>query len=78
MHFLREGRKEKPTLLQSLIITSNNQRNKSSEKIPENTAPYFPLRENSNNIKEKSPPLIDDITDFGIDDTAIKSGNTEK
>ena len=74
MHFLREGRKEKPTLLQSLIITSNNQRNKSSEK----TAPYFPLRENSNNIKEKSPPLIDDITDFGIDDTAIKSGNTEK
>ena len=32
VHFLREELKEKSVLLRSLIITSNNQRNKSSEK----------------------------------------------
>ena len=39
VHFLREELKEKSILLQSLIITSDNQRNKSSEKIPENPVP---------------------------------------
>ena len=39
VHFLREELKEKSILLQSLIITSDNQRNKSSEKISENPVP---------------------------------------
>ena len=78
MHFLREELKEKSVLLRSLIITSNNQRNKSSEKIPENSVPNFPSKDNSNNIKEQVPPKKDGITDFCIDGTAIKSDNTEK
>ena len=78
MHFLREELKEKSVLLRSLIITSNNQRNKSSEKSPENLVPNFPSKENGNFIKEHVPPIKDDITDFCIDGTAIKSDNTEK
>ena len=78
VHFLREELKEKSVLLRSLIITSNNQRNKSSEKIPENPVPNFPSKDNSNNIKEQVPPKKDGITDFCIDGTAIKSDNTEK
>ena len=78
VHFLREELKEKSVLLRSLIITSNNQRNKSSEKSPENLVPNFPSKENGNFIKEHVPPIKDDITDFCIDGTAIKSDNTEK
>ena len=36
VHFLREELKEKSVLLRSLMITSNKQRNKSSEKTHEN------------------------------------------
>ena len=78
MHFLREELKEKSVLLQSLIITSNNQRNKSSEKTPENLVHNFPSKENSNDIKERVHPIKDDVTDFCIDGTAIKNDNTEK
>ena len=78
MHFLREELKEKSVLLRSLIITSNNQRNKSSEKTPENPVPNFSSKENSNFIKENVPPIKDDVTDFCIDGTATKSNNTEK
>ena len=78
MHFLREELKEKSVLLRSLLITSNNQRNKSPEKTPENPGPNFPSKENSNNIKEHVPRIKDDVTDFCIDDTATKSDNTEK
>ena len=76
--FIREELKEKSVLLRSLTITSNNQRNKSSEKTPENPAPNFPSKDNSNDIKEQVPPIKDDATDFCIDGTAIKSDNTEK
>ena len=78
MHFLREELKEKSVLLQSLIITSNNQRNKTSEKISENPVPNFPSKDNSNDIKEQVPPIKDNVTDFCIDGKAIKSDNTEK
>ena len=78
VHFLREELKEKSVLLRSLIITSNNQRNKSSENTPENPVPNFPSKENSNFIKEIVPPIKDDVTDFCIDGTATKSDNTEK
>ena len=78
MHFLREELKEKSVLLRSLIITSNIQRNKSSEKTPENLVPNFPSKENSNYIKEHVPPIKDDVTDFCIDGPATKSDNTEK
>ena len=78
VHFLREELKEKSVLLRSLIITSNNQRNKSSENTPENPVPNFPSKENSNFIKEIVPPIKDDVTDFCIDGTATKSNNTEK
>ena len=78
MHFLREELKEKSVLLRSLIITCNNQRNKSPEKTPKNLDPNFPSKENSNNIKEHVPRIKDDVTDFCIDDTATKSDNTEK
>ena len=78
MHFLREELKEKSVLLRSLIITCNNQRNKSPEKTPKNPDPNFPSKENSNNIKEHVPRIKDDVTDFCIDDTATKSDNTEK
>ena len=64
--------------LRSLIITSNNQKNKSWEEAPENPVPSFPLKENSNDIKRHVPPIKDDVTDFGIDGTAIESDNTEK
>ena len=76
MHFLREELKEKSVLLRSLIITGNNQRNKSSERTPENPVPNFPSEENSNDIKEHVPPIKDDVTDFCIDGTATKSENT--
>ena len=78
MHILREELKEKSVLLRSLIITSNNQRNKSSEKTPEYLVPNFPSKENSNYIKEHVPPIKDDVTDFCRDGTATKSDNTEK
>ena len=78
MHFLRKELKEKSVLLRSLIITCNNQRNKSPEKTPKNPDPNFPSKENSNNIKEHVPRIKDDVTDFCIDDTATKSDNTEK
>ena len=78
MHFLREELKEKSVLLRSLIITSNNQRNKSSEKIPKNPIPNFPSKDNSNDIKEQVPPIKDDVTDFCVDGTAIKSDNVDK
>ena len=78
MRFLREELKEKSVLLRSLIITSNNQRNKSSEKTTENLVHNFPSKENSNFIKEHVPPIKDDVTDFCIDGTATKSDNTEK
>ena len=78
MHFLREELKEKSVLLRSLIITSNNQRNKSPEKTPENPDPNFPSKKNSNNIKEHVPCIKDDVTNFCMDDTATKSDNTEK
>ena len=78
MHFLREELKEKSVLLQSLIITSNNQRNKSSEKTPKNPVPNFPSKDNTNDIKEQIPPIKGDVTDFCIDGTAIKSDNTER
>ena len=78
MHFLREELKEKSVLLRSLIITSNNQRNKSSDKTAGNLVPTFPSKENSNDIKEHVPPIKDDVIDFCIDGTAIKSDNTEK
>ena len=39
VHFLREELKEKSVSIRSLIITINNQRNKSSEKTPENPVP---------------------------------------
>ena len=76
MHFLREELKEKSVLLRSLIITNNNQRNKSSEKTPENPVLNFPSKKRS--IKEHVPPIKDDVTDFCIDGTATKSDNTEK
>ena len=57
-------------LLLSLIITSNNQSNKTSEKAPENQVPNFPSKENSNDIKEHVPPLKYDVTDFCIDGKA--------
>ena len=78
MHFLREELKEKSVLLRSLIITSNNQRNKSSEKTSENLVPNFPSKTNSDHLKEHLPPIKDDVTDFCIDGTATKSDNTEK
>ena len=78
MHFLREELKEKSVLLRSLIITSNNQRNKSSEKAPEKPVPNFPSKENSNFIKQNVPPIKDDVTDFCIDGTTTKGNNTEK
>ena len=78
MHILREELKEKSVLLRSLIITSNNQRNKSSEKTPEYLVPNFPSKENSNYIKEHVPPIKDDVTDFCRDGTATKSDNTGK
>ena len=78
MHFLREELKEKSVLLQSLIITSNNQRNKSSEKTPENPVSNFSSNDDGKDIKEQVPPIKDDVTDFCIDGTAIKSDNTEK
>ena len=64
--------------LRSLIITSNNQKNKSWEEAPENPVPSFPLKENSNDIKKHVPPIKDDVTDFCIDGTAIEGNNTEK
>ena len=78
VHFLREELKEKSVSIRSLIITINNQRNKSSEKTPENPVPNFLSKENSNFIKENVPPLKDDITDFCIDGTATKSDNTKR
>ena len=45
VHFLKEELKEKYVLLRSLIITSNNQMNKTSEKTPENPVPNFPSKE---------------------------------
>ena len=78
MHFVREEFKEKSVLLWSLIITSNDQRNKSSEKTLENSVPNFPSKENSNDIKEHVPLIKDDVTDVCIDGTAIKSDDTEK
>ena len=78
VHFLREELKEKPVLLRLLIITSHNQRNKSSEKTPENPVSNFTSKENSNFIEEHVPPVKDDVTDLCIDDTATKSDNTEK
>ena len=78
VHFLREELKEKSVLLRSLIITSNNQRNKRSEKTPENPLPNFPSKDDSNNIKKQVPPIKDDITDFCVEGTAIKCDNTKK
>ena len=78
MHFLGEELKEKSVLLRSFIITSNNQKNKSSEKTPENPITNFPSKENSNDIKGHVPPIKDYFTDFCIDGTATKSDNTEK
>ena len=78
MHFLREELKEKSLLLRSLIITSNNQRNKSSDKIPEKKAPTFPSKENNNDTREHVPSKKDDVIGFCIDDTAIKSDIIEK
>ena len=77
VHFLREELKGKSVLLRSLVFTSNNQRNKSSEKIRK-PVPNFLSKENSNFIKEHVPPIKDDVTDFCIDGTATKSDNTEK
>ena len=42
-HLLREELKEKSVLLRSIIISSNNQRNKCSDKTPENPTPYLPI-----------------------------------
>ena len=78
VHFLREELKEKSVLLRSLIITSNNQRNKSSEKTPENPVSNFSSNDDGKDIKEQVLPIKDDVTDFCIDGTAIKSNNTEK
>ena len=78
VHFLREELKGKSVFLWSLIIATNNQKNKSSEKTPENGFPNFPSKEYSNDIKEHVPPTKDDVTAFWIDDTAIKTDNTEK
>ena len=61
-----------------MLRSSNNQRNKSSDKTPENLVPTSPSKENSNDIKEHVPPIKDDVNDFCIDGTAIKSDNTEK
>ena len=55
MHFLREELKEKSVLLRSIIISSNSQRNKSSDKTPENPTPTFPSKEN-NDTKEHALP----------------------
>ena len=65
-------------MLRSLINTSNNQKNKSSEKTSENPIPNFPSKENSNDVKEHVSPIKDDFTDFCIDGTTTKSDNTEK
>ena len=54
--FLRKELKEKSVLLRSLIITSTDQRNKSSEKIPENLLPNFPSKEKSNFIRRTYLP----------------------
>ena len=78
MHFLREELKEKSVLLRSLIITTKNQKNKSSEKTPENLVPNFPSKDNIKDIKEQVPPKKDDVTDFCMDGTVIRSDNTEK
>ena len=78
VHFLGEEPKEKSVLLRSLINTSNNQKNKSSEKTSENPIPNFPSKENSNDVKEHVSPIKDDFTDFCIDGTTTKSDNTEK
>ena len=56
----------------------NNQRNKSSEKTPENSVPNFLSKESSNYIKEDVHPIKDNVTDFYIDGTATKRDNTEK
>ena len=36
------------------------------------------MKENSNDIKERAPPIKEDVTDFCIDGIATKSDNTEK
>ena len=56
----------------------NNQRNKSSEKTPENSVPNFSSKENSNYIKEDVHPIKDDVTDFCIDGTATKRVTQKK
>ena len=60
------------------MITSNNQKNKSSEKTTENLFPNFPSKDNNNHIKKHVPHLKDEATDFCTDGTAIKSNNIEK
>ena len=78
MLFLRKELKEKSVLLRSLIITSNDQRNESSEKTPKNLVPNFPSKEKSNFTKENVSPIKDDASNFCRDGTATKSDNTEK
>ena len=60
------------------MITSNNQRSKSSDKVPANPVPSFPSKENSNEIKWHVPPIKDEVIDLCIDGTAIKSDYLEK
>ena len=77
VQFLREELKEKSVLLQLLIITTNKQRNKSSDKTPKNLTPTFPSNEH-NDTKEHATLINGDVIDFSINDIAIKKDTTEK
>lgn len=70
MHFLREKPKEKSVLLRSLI---NKQGNITSDNRPKNPHPTFPSKENNSETKVIIPPIKDDVIDFCIGDTTIKS-----
>ena len=78
VHFLSEELKEKSVLLRLLINTNNNQRNIISDKTPENSNPTFPSKENNSETKKYASLLKDDVIDFCIDDTTIKSDATGK
>ena len=69
---LKDELKENSVLLRSLMITSNNQRNKSSDKTPENLIPNFSSKKNNDDTKEQVPLIKHDVIDFCINDTAIK------
>ena len=76
VYILGEELKEKS--VRSLIITNNNQRNKTSDQIPKNPTTIFPSKENNSDNKEYVSPIEDEVTDFCIDDTGIKRDATEK